>query len=103
MNLKCVNLTDKNKETLQTEILYSITEAKALRVDVLKLCFDFKEEKLVRFLDKFLKSIKKEGFIQLSVSSSDMQERTTGAEYLYNLYSELESVETDSKFWLIKL
>lgn len=103
MNLKCANLTDKNKETLQTEILYSVTEAKALGFDVLKLCFDFKEEKLIRFLDKFLKSIKKDGFIQLCVSSFDMQQRTTGAEYLYNLYSELESVDTDSKFWLIKL
>jgi hypothetical protein len=103
MNIKCVNITDGNKETLHTELLYSVTEARALGFELLKISFAFDDMKHIGFFDKCLKSIKKEGLIQLFVSSNDLKQRTTGAEYLYNLYSDLELIEINSDFRLIKL
>lgn len=103
MKLKTINIEEKNSFEMKTEIFFGITEAKALGFDVLKMRPSNLDSKSLNALDKCLKSAKKEGLIQLYVNSDELKERTTGAEYLYNLYAELEAISDDAYFLLIKL
>lgn len=100
MNLATNILTGTNSGLLKTEIMFFIAEAKATGHDLIKLKA---EEKQLDTVSKILRSIKKEGTIQLFVFSDSFDDKTTEIEYLQNKYPDIYEIDSDKPFFLIKV
>ncbi len=108
MDITEYELVGKNSKLLNTEILFHITSAKVLGKTLLRLgvkeVFDgTREERRVKSITDILKSLKRRGLIQLFVFSSELKNSSTETEYLENVYPEIKNINTDERFFIIKL
>ena len=107
MEITTHELTGSNINLLRTEILYFIVSARALNKDLIRLNFSgFDPDKIeakVLSVIRILKSVKREGRIQLYIHSSDLNGNSTESQYLLNKYPSLSELNTDEFFFILKL
>lgn len=108
MDITVYELAGKTSKLLNTEILFHITSAKVLGKTILRLgikeVFDGeREERRIKSVTNILKSAKRRGLIQLFVFSSDLKYSSTETAYLENIYPEIKNINTDERFFIIKI
>jgi hypothetical protein len=108
MNLVTNKLTGTTQDLLTTEIKYFIAAAKAIGNDLIKLTVGISDDEKEALHAKsavirILKSIKKQGIIQLYVSSSDFNLHSTEVEYLLNKYPLVTKSDDEKEFFIIKI
>ena len=96
MNITTNELTGKNSELLTTEIKFFIAAAKAVGNDLIQLKIkrlgdDEREARRMNTITRILKSVKRQGLIQLFIISTEINAQTTESAYLKNKYPELAS------------
>jgi hypothetical protein len=52
---------------------------------------------------KILKNLKREGTIQLYIFSGDFQKKSTEVAYLENKYPDIDKIDSEKTFFLIKV
>lgn len=108
MDITVCELAGKTSKLLNTEILFHITSAKVLGKTLLRLSIKEnsdadREARRTKAVTDILKSAKRRGLIQLFVLSSDLKSSSTETEYLENVYPEIKDINTDGRFFILKL
>lgn len=108
MNIATNELTGRTRDLLVTEIMYFITSARAVNIDLIKLKIKNEEndpisEKKLEEITRILKSVKRRKMIQLFVTTADFQTQTTEIEYLLNKYPELPQMLGEDYYFIVKL
>ena len=95
-------ITSSNQSIEETEILFSIASARANHIDFLKLILDLEQgEKIALNATKVLKSLKKQGRIELFINSDELSGDSTEAEYLRNKFPEICDIRNEGELSLI--
>lgn len=105
MKLNSFNLTKTNASILETDILFAIASTRAREIELLEL--NISDEGFTKIYEssvKILKKLKKQGKIQIYISSEEFFGTSKEAMYLKNKYPELDEVcEGKAQKILIKI
>ena len=102
MRYDTFTLTSSNQSIAETEILYSIASARANQMDFLKLILNLDQgEKIATNTTRVLKSLKKQGRIELYISSDELGGDSTEAEYLRNKFPEICNIRNENETSII--
>ena len=100
MNLVTYTVTGTTRELIKTEIMFFIASAKATGQDLIKLEL---EEKQFDTVTRILRSAKRGRMIQLFILSDSLEDKTTEVEYLKNKYPNIERINAEKPFCLLKV
>ena len=97
-------LTSKNKELLNNEILFALTSAKALNSDLVRLNFPHNaSDTCIANIARLLRTAKRNGYLQLYISPADIENNSTEAEYVRNKHPELLLLDRAEKCFLVRI
>lgn len=106
MEIQISELTGKNAGELVTEIRFFVAAAKSTGKDFVKLFmsgeFVASASKLAS-ISRILKTLKREGSVQLFVFSADFATASTEIAYLKNKYPEILVESEGREFYLLKI
>lgn len=105
MNFVTLTPTVKALHSLDTEIMFSVASARAREMDFVKIDLsEDNEQKIMASALKLLKTMKKQGRIQLFVDSAELHGSSTEAQYLANKYPEtLDAFKDGQKAIIVKI
>ena len=89
VDLMVFTIEDMNYESLHTEILFRIAEAKARSCRLISFNMPVDKDRLLADACRVLKEAKKKGKVQLFAIPSDFERQTTEAKYLINKYPDI--------------
>ena len=105
MNYITLTPTSTVAQELETEIMFSVASARAQTIDFVKLeLSDDGEQKIKVSAVKLLKTLKKQGRIQLYIDSQELRGSSTEAQYLANKYPDaFDAFNNGDKAIIIKI
>ena len=104
MNFKKIEINSDLNSTLKTELFFSIASARAEKCELIWIAVPEDKKRFVAYIEKTLKSLKKNGKIQLYVSSGEIKEDLTEARYLRNKYPSLiKECDTEDVAFVVKI
>ena len=105
MNLKMHNLRSKTRVRIENEVLFEVASARSLGIELLRLDIsDAEGERFRGYVEKNLRSLKRNGRIQLFILASALSGDSTEAEYLKNKYPSIVDEVGEGEFsFVIKI
>lgn len=108
MNIQTYELTGRTAELLTTEIMFFIASARAVKSELIRLSIkesldNERQDKLIVAVNKILRSMKRNGSIQLFIFSHEIKNASTEAEYLKNKFPKLFDINTVEDCFIVKL
>lgn len=107
MNIKTFKITGNTRNLIKTELMFFSAAARSADIRLIKLVIENKDPKkstemLQNHVDSVLRSMKRQGLIELFVFSKDTT-KVTEIEYLNNKFPQLEPISENDNFYTVKV
>ena len=107
MNIKTYRITGNTRKLINTELMFFAAAAKAADMDLMHLVIENTDPKksietLENHVDATLRSMKRQGIIELYVFSRDTS-KVTEIEYLNNKFPSLKVTDDANSFYTVKV
>jgi hypothetical protein len=108
MNIQTYELTGNSADLLITEIMFFVASARAVKSELVRLSIKERldsecQDKHIEAVNKILRTMKRNGSIQLFIFSRELKNASTEAEYLKNKFPKLSDINLSEDYFIVKL